>query len=271
MNTKFFIHIFILLILVSVSLVKANLTNDEKLSLFTEANEKFHQANSITDDLKARQDTYQQAILLYEKLITEGPAHNAKLYYNLANAYFLKDKLGQAILNYRRAQKLDNSDTNISKNLTFARSHRIDKFEQPTPKRILSTLFFWHYDFSARTKLIISAILFIALSASLVLLILYGRKSKMAIPSIILLIILSCFVSSIIIGQIANASAKQGILIVSSVIARQGDGLNYPQAFEQPLNEGTEFDLIEERIGWLHIRLPDQTDCWIPAESAEII
>ena len=269
MNTKFFIQI--LLMIFSVSLATAKLADNEKQSLFTEANEKFHQANSIADDPQARHDAYQQAILLYEKIITEGPVHNAKIYYNLGNAYFLKGELGQAILNYRKAQKLDGSDTNISKNLAFARSRKIDKFEQPTPERILSTLFFWHYDFFARTKLIISTALFIALSVSLVLLILYGRKSKMIIPSVILLIILSCFVSSMIIEQIISSSISQGVLIASSTIARQGDGLNYPQAFEQPLNEGTEFDVIEKRVGWLHIRLPDQTDCWIPSESAEMI
>lgn len=271
MNTKFFIYIFILLVMFSVSPLTAKLADEQRQSLFTEANEKFHQANSITDDIKSQQDTYQQAVLLYEKLITEGPVHNAKIYYNLANAYLLEGKLGQAILNYRKAQKLDESDENISKNLAFARSRRIDKFEQPTPERILSTLFFWHYDFSAKTKLIISTVSFVALSASLVLLIFYGRKSKMIIPSIIFMVILLCFASSIIIEQITDAAARQGVIIASSTVARQGDGLNYPQAFEQPLNEGTEFNVIEKRIGWLHIRLPDQTDCWISSDAAEII
>jgi len=129
-------------------------------TLFSQSNDAFRQANSVVDDAGKADALYEKAILGYEKIIREGRIENPKLYYNLANAYLLRDDVGMAILNYRRAEKLDKSDSNIQKNLAFARSRRIDKVEPKTETRILHTLAFWHYDFSMKTKLIISCICF---------------------------------------------------------------------------------------------------------------
>jgi SH3-like domain-containing protein len=55
------------------------------------------------------------------------------------------------------------------------------------------------------------------------------------------------------------------------VIAYQGDGQNYPPSFKAPLNAGTEFELIERRPGWFHIKLADGSEGWISQTSAELI
>ena len=79
--------------------------------------------------------------------------------------YLLKEDLGRAILNYRRAEKLDASDLNIKKNLTFARSRRADRVETSTQRRVLETLFFWHYDFSLKAKALLACLFFAVLCA----------------------------------------------------------------------------------------------------------
>jgi len=61
------------------------------------------------------------------------------------------------------------------------------------------------------------------------------------------------------------------VIIAKSIIARQGDGENYPQSFTEPLHAGVEFDVIEQRPNWLHIELPDGQDTWIPAHSSDLI
>lgn len=125
--------------------------NRQLYSLYNQANESFRKANSTSDSEQAKRD-YERAILNFERIIEEGQVKNAGLYYNLANAYLLQDQLGKAILNYRKAMQLDDSDENIQKNLAFARSKRIDKIPVQTEKRVMQTLFFWHYDFSLKTK-----------------------------------------------------------------------------------------------------------------------
>jgi len=66
----------------------------------------------------------------------------------------------------------------------------------------------------------------------------------------------------------ARARRVCGVITTEKVVARQGDGRNYPESFKDPLHAGTEFDLLERRGGWLHIRLVDNSDAWIPDNAA---
>ena len=54
-------------------------------------------------------------------LIDDG-VDNGKLYYNLGNAQLQIGDLGQAIVSYRRAERLIPNDSNLRENLRFARS-----------------------------------------------------------------------------------------------------------------------------------------------------
>ena len=104
-----------LLLLMLTSKAGANLSKEQIYSLFNQANQQFRQGNSTKDQKQAKRH-YEKAILLFERIINEGQIKNAKLYYNLANAYFLQGQLGKAILNYRRAESLDD-DKNVQKNV----------------------------------------------------------------------------------------------------------------------------------------------------------
>ena len=98
------------------------LPREQLYALLHEANTAFQAGQCRRRSPETRQPLYEKATLLYEKIIDQGRVQNARLYYNLANAYLLKEDIGRAILNYRRAAKLDGADVNIQKNLAFARS-----------------------------------------------------------------------------------------------------------------------------------------------------
>ena len=252
------------------SLAQANLSREQIYSLFGRANQFFRQANS-TDDSDQAQKLYEKAILNFEKIIRDGQIQNSKLYYNLANAYFLNGNLGKAILHYRRAEKLDGSNTNIQKNLAFARSKRIDKIPVKTEKRVLHTLFFWHYDFSIKTKFILTCLFFAVTCILLTVMIWFGRSTGRITTAVIFSILLICFLASAVLDTQIQAKRICGVITAGEIIARQGDGQNYPASFKEPLHAGTEFDLLEHRVGWLHIKLSDDSDTWIPDNSAELI
>jgi len=245
----------------------AKLTTEDVHRLFDQANEAFRKANEEAGEPEAER-LYTEAILDYQQIIDEGQIQNAKLYYNLANAYFLKQDLGRAILNYRRAEKLSASDPRIVKNLAFARSKRIDQISLKSEQRVLQTLFFWHYDFSLRTKFILACIFFAVVCAALTVMVWLGRSAPVTATVVVAGILLLCFATSVIVQAHSEAGAIGGVITVEKVIARQGDGNNYAASFKEPLHSGTEFDVLEQRAGWMHIELADQTDCWIPATAA---
>jgi tetratricopeptide (TPR) repeat protein len=247
------------------------LSKEQVRTLFNQANDAFRQANSTTEDTDKANSFYEKAILGYEKIIREGHTENPKLYYNLANAYLLKGDIGRAILDYKRAEKLDKSDSDIQKNLAFARSRRVDKVEIKTEKQILQTLVFWHYDFSMRTKFVVTCVCFAVFCLVLTVMIWSGRNALLTTTMIVSVVLLFCFIGSLAVDEYSQAAKLSGVIVSPEVVAYQGDGQNYPPSFKAPLHAGTEFELIERRPGWFHIKLADGSDGWIQQNTAEII
>lgn len=249
----------------------AKLSKDEVYLAFTQANDAFAQANQIADNTEQAQTFYRQAKAGYERIIETGEVHNAKLYCNLANSYLLTDDLGRAILNYRRAQRLDSSNPDIHKNLNFARSKRTDQFTITARKKIMERLFFWHYDFSMKIRFVIGGICFAVFCMWLGFRLWIVKWPAVMPVCCVTALVAAVMIISVAVEQYALSTHRSGVIIAESVIARQGDGENYPKSFNEPLGAGVEFDVIEQRPGWLHIRLSNDQDTWIPAPSAEFI
>lgn len=250
---------------------QAQVPREQLYSLLDNANNAFRQANAATDDPARAEQLYDQAILLYEKIVDQGDIHNAKLYYNLANAYFLTGDLGHAILNYRRAEQLDRSDVNIRNNLAFARSQRLDRVGVKAEKRVLDTLFFWHYDFSIRTRFFLACLFFGIACLAVTAMLWLGRGPATTAVAVVSLILLVCLLTSVTVESIQRRHTLSGVVTASEVVARQGDGPNYPPSFEDSLHAGTEFEVIEQRPGWFHIELSDGSDGWIPDDTAGLV
>src|SRR5215510_10748759 len=102
-------------------------TYAQQLVQLEQANRAFEQALISPTPQDAR-GYYQQAIAGYEQLVAAG-IHNAKLYYNLGNAYFRLHDLGHAILYYRRGLRLEPGNRQLQANLSYARSRRIDQID----------------------------------------------------------------------------------------------------------------------------------------------
>jgi len=270
-NRKFSVGLIGLLLFCLAAPVRSALPKEQVYSLFNQANQFFREANTTTNDPDRAQKLYEKAILNYEKIISDGRIKNSKLYYNLGNAYILKDDLGRAILNYRRAEKLDKADTNIQKNLAFARSRRIDTVDVKTEERILETLFFWHYDFSIKTKLLVTCICFAIVCISVTIMLWRGRTAPWVATAAICGLLTVSFLASVVLETRSRANTICGVITAQQVVAHQGDGPNYPESFKDPLHAGTEFDLLERRSGWFHIMLSDDSDGWIPDNSADLI
>lgn len=253
------------------SLASAATPRDSLNSLLYEANETFRQANAASNDPNRAAQLYDKAILLYQKIIDPGGVRSAGLYYNLANAYLLKGDIGRAILNYRRAAKLDGSDLNIQKNIAFARSRRVDTVEVRAEKRVLETLFFWHYDLALRLRVFLACLSFAVLCVSLTVMLWWGRGPVLSTITVLCGVLLVCFLASVVVESRRQANVRGGVITAAEVIARQGDGLNYPPSFKDPLHAGTEFELLEQRPGWLHVMLSNGSEAWIPDDAAGLI
>ena len=231
----------------------------------------FNEANklSLSDPEKAT-FLYQKSILRFERIIKDGDIENGKIYYNIANIYFRIKDIGRAILNYRRAEQYIGNDMNLQKNLEFARNTRKDQIEEKQETKVLKTVFFWHYDLSAKTRLILFTVsfglLWIFAAARL-----FVKKSflKWAISLTAALSIL--LAGSLIIEYITRQQSIPGVVISQEVTARKGNSESYEKSFKESLHAGTEFMVLENRGNWFRVELPDARNCWVPASDVELV
>jgi len=86
-------------------------------TVFAAPSDQFAQANRFYE-----QRAYDSAVFSYRQLVSQG-LESAPLYFNLGNAYFRSGDLGQAVLCYLRAKRLDPSDPDIKANLEFAHQY----------------------------------------------------------------------------------------------------------------------------------------------------
>jgi tetratricopeptide (TPR) repeat protein len=264
--------IILLLVLLVTTSASAALTNEQLNDLALDAHLLFRQGNQQAQQGSPQaEQLYDQAILHFQKIIDEGPVANPYLYYNIANAHLLKGDIGRAILNYRRAEQLGSSEPDLQKNLTFARTKRIDKIPVPTEKRVLQTLFFWHYDLAEKTRFFIACLCWTIACLAAAAMLFSSRLRWLRIPLALAMLLLICLTASLTLNAYHRRANPQGVIIARSIIARQGDGEIYQPSFAEPLHSGTEFHLIKRQLDWLHIKLDNGTNTWIPTTAAEII
>jgi len=250
----------------------AALSQTELADLSYQASQLFRQANEkVQASPEEAAVLYEQAILRYRRIIEEGQVVNGFLYYNIANAYLLSGDIARAIVNYRRAERLLPHDADLAKNLDYARSRRQDQSVVPARQRVLETLFFWHYDLGTKTKFALAGVCWAAFCVVVSVYLLRRRWRGLRWLAVVFLLGAVCLAASVGMDEVHRRSHVEGVIVASSVVARQGNGELYPASFEDALHAGTELTVVEQRPGWLRIRLSNGEEAWIPVGAAEII
>ncbi|MCP4681919.1 MAG: hypothetical protein GY864_06285 [Desulfobacterales bacterium] len=247
------------------------LDSAEVTDLYSQAKEMFRKANELSaTNPKAAENLYMKSAMRFERIVHEGGIQNGKLYYNIGNVYFRMKDMGRAILNYRRAEQFIPNDSNLQQNLKYARERRVDKVEVRQKTRILKTLFFFHYDLSTQTRVVIFTFSFMLLWVALSIRLLIKKPfTRWFIAAPLFFSIL--FASSLFVDVSYLQNVKPGVIITNQVIARKGNSETYESSFKEPLHSGTEFILLEERGDWCHIELPDSRRCFVPKASVELV
>lgn len=243
--------------------------SDDK-RVFDQANQLFNQANeqSLVNPSMA-QGLYQQSILKYQYLIEERDIETVELHTNLGNAYFLSGEQGWAVLHYQRALGIDPLHGDVLHSLDYVRGLTIDELPKSRGQIIKEAVTFWHrWPFAVRaTCLGIAHVLLWGLVA-----VWLYRRSRwlywvMASAAIVTLL----FGGSLLTSHQRWDNPVDGVIVDREVIARQGDGVIYDNAFTSPLHAGTEFSLLKQRGGWYYVSLLNGDRCWLPADRVRLV
>ncbi len=214
---------------------------------------------------------YNEAIASYDAIIDKGYT-SVSLYYNLGNAYFRTDNIGEAILNYERALRLDPSDKEIKENLALANSKINDKINK-VPELFFVKWFNSVLNWFSVSQWGILCIIFMFLTCMLAALFFLSHSYKLKKTGFYVGIMMLIFV----IASFINASVlhhrlthiQQAIVVAPMVLVKSSPDDNGTDKFV--IHEGTKV-IIEDNVNnWSKIKLGDGNTGWVENLSVSVI
>lgn len=214
---------------------------------------------------------YHTAIEVYERILTQGLV-SAKLYYNLANAYFKEGNIGKSILFYNRALRLVPGNEDVRYNLAVAEAMTKDKIEE-IPEFFLTT---WmrglRHTMGCTSWSILSLIL---LAAMLALLMIYLLAQRIGLRKAGFYGTLAAFVLFVLTTWFALLerreilSRNEAVVMVASSAVKSSPDNAATDLFM--LHEGTTATVTATLDNWCEITLADGKKGWIECRKIEII
>jgi tetratricopeptide (TPR) repeat protein len=235
--------------------------------LLAKAETSFKEGNELMQSVpELSKERYSAAVGYYNSIIDSG-IRNAGLYYNLANAYFRLDKTGLSVLNYRRALLYSPGDKQIQYNLEYVRTKQKNGFTVQTEHEIFQILFFWHYWIPLRIKAVLFIIANTLFWGALVL----NRFGRPLFWLIAVPLVAGIFLSGSLFLDWKSSKVVHGVVTRDSTIGRMGDSRSYESSFDAPLYQGVEFEIEQQRVGWILAELPNGELTWLEEKDCAII
>jgi tetratricopeptide (TPR) repeat protein len=245
--------------------------------LLTQAIDQYRAALD-TEDRDERLQRFHHAEMLFAR-IADGSAQgegngtsgvqNADLLVNLGNSALGAERIGPAIVAYRRALTIDPDHRQARQNLNHARRLLPDWVPRPEEGGILDTFLAWTGHLSRTEQQLAAAVLFFAAAILLAASIRWRRsalRNLALLPATLwVLLILMLMHTS------ANSAAEPAVIVAPETVARAADSDNAPVRFRQALPSGTEVDVMERRGSWSHIKLADGRDAWVHRSALESV
>ena len=208
---------------------------------------------------------FSEAAKIYQSLVDSG-LDDGTLYYNLGNAYFKQEDWGNAILNYRRAQRITPRDPDIRANLILARAQTVDQIETDSQVLVGQILKLPEQWLTLNEMALVSLGLWFLL---VLLVIVFTRlnseagKQRLAYLMVVVGFFLVVGIFSMGARLYVEAARPDGIIIVEGIDVTSGPGEQYIVEFT--LHSGTEISILEERPNWTRVTLPGgQLQGWVP-------
>ena len=221
----------------------------------------FFNANNYYNNSK-----YLESINVYESILAEGWESN-NLYYNLGNAYFRQNMIGQAIWAYNKALKINPRNSDVNNNLEIVNARIKDRIILPDEFFLVKSYMNFKSSYNLNEWLIIGSIT-IFFSVILFLLSKLYIFDNVILDRLILgLIILAMIEHGIILDRFFDESDnKIGIIIDNEVDTYSGPFYG-DNTILFKVNEGTKVKINQSQNNWIEIILLDGNRGWVPLDK----
>ena len=192
------------------------------------------------------------------------------LFYNQGNAWMRAGKSGRAIAAYRQALRFRPRDPYLSANLQNALRATGQKTPITDNLGTVGYLFFWQNWLSYPEKFIATTLALMATLSLRLLAQTTSFRTGLSRTSIATAVIFVLFAGSAIWDWQRFENTTNGVVSDRTVVARKGNSESYEPAFTDPLSEGKEFVVIEQRENWLNAQFEDAGTAWLPLRAVEL-
>jgi len=207
-----------------------------------------------------QQKQYDSAVYYYEQIAALKPL-NAEVYYNLGTSYYRLNKIGPAVLNFERALHINPNYKEASENLILTQSRISNRVVSG------SDIFFvkWWQSLTDAKKATPWAVVCFVIFLLVIIGLLYKRLDKnqsWVRPQLIGLLSFAWVVFlllSFIASQKASGS-NDAVIMQNDAPLMNNEQKGKPQSL---VPEGTKVELINEKAGWVEVRLPDGRSGWM--------
>jgi tetratricopeptide (TPR) repeat protein len=225
------------------------------------------------------EETFDQACHAYEQGKWDDAAEgfrsllrygfsDPRIEYNLANSELKRGRIGEAVLHYEKARRLDPSDPDIAANLAVARSRIRDVIDDPAAAGPLSA---WRglqdrVGVTAQTVLALAGVWIVAGIVTWC-----GSRTGGFTPAWGWAL-LAALLATLLVAMSARATwlrlsgTPRAVILQGTVEALAGPALNNTALFT--LHEGTAVEVRAERPGWMQIALPNGLTGWVGTDAA---
>jgi len=217
--------------------------------LFTQANKAYEHNN------------YDQAVSLYENIISQDKAPGDSVYYNLGNCYYRLNKIGKAVLSYEQALKLNPRDEDARYNLNYIRTLIKDVQETNIFDRLFAL-------FTANELFLLFTFLNIAFFVMFWLLII---RKNVALKTYCLytgiaILLLGFWVYS----KAKDESRMFAVVITTPCEIRSGPGKEYTAGMS--VQEGKKVEILGGQDYWYAVGLhTEKHKGWLEKDKVELI
>jgi len=258
----------LLVALVLTPAARSELTAEQRQVILDEAQSAYRDGiDALRADPVGAARSFATAAARYRQLVDDGVI-NGRLLYNLGNALLQRGDVGEAILAYRSAETLIPGDPRLEHNLEYARSLRRDRIGATGGRELVDALLAWHERTTAATRFIVFAVTWIGLWGVMTVNLLVPHVAWRWLAGGLAVLSLACGVS---LAFDLLAPPREGVIVADEVTVRKGNGEGFDPLFAEPLHQGVEFRLVEQRPDWLHIELANGARGWIREGQAGMV
>ncbi len=248
--------------LATICLLLNCLNSGDALAAEPGSNERtFVRALELFDSAKSPDD-YRESAQVLETILADG-LRNGAVYYNLGNAYYRAGDYGRAILNYRKAKPYLPNYLYLTSNLEQALAAAPGRLAEP-PRPWWSHVLFWTdwLSFPAKVKVFFWGLTLAAMTSAVAALF---RISRLSLP-IALLVFCSLAIGLDAALSDTDITGFRRAVITGETTARKGTDTSYEAAFDQPLRDGAEFQILNETRDWTLGHFEGIGDGWVRNE-----